>query len=133
MHDVPNLQDLESLRPRAILDIIQAASELRFVQDSSSTPAVVPKACSRCGYMTSQVSPAHEPDGTLRCVSDVALKPHNSSVWMSSQKVCKACMLLEGLNRGLPGLGIRRVKQDTAGADEATTQNEPAVVIHALP
>jgi hypothetical protein len=55
LHGAFNLQDLESLRPRAILDIIQAASELRFVQDSSSTPAVVPKACNRCGYMTSQV------------------------------------------------------------------------------
>lgn len=27
------------------------------------------------------------------------------------QKVCKACTLLEGLNKGLPGLGIRRVKE----------------------
>lgn len=26
------------------------------------------------------------------------------------QTVCKACVLLEGLNKGLPGLGIRRVK-----------------------
>ena len=55
MRDAPHPQDLEALRPRAILDIIQAASELRFVQDSSSSPAVVPKACTRCSYMTSQV------------------------------------------------------------------------------
>lgn len=26
--------------------------------------------------------------------------------YVSSQKICKACMLLEGLNRGLPKLGI---------------------------
>lgn len=26
--------------------------------------------------------------------------------FVSSQDVCKACMLLEGLNRGLPKLGI---------------------------
>lgn len=26
--------------------------------------------------------------------------------FVSSQNICKACMLLEGLNRGLPKLGI---------------------------
>lgn len=26
--------------------------------------------------------------------------------YVSSQKICKACVLLEGLNRGLPKLGI---------------------------
>nr|CAD1834094.1 unnamed protein product [Ananas comosus var. bracteatus] len=30
--------------------------------------------------------------------------------YISSQKLCKACLLLEGLNRGLPKLGIRRTK-----------------------
>lgn len=49
------LQDLEAVRPRAILDIIQAASEFRFVQDTSGAPPMVPKECVRCGYMTSQV------------------------------------------------------------------------------
>jgi Zinc-ribbon len=39
------------------------------------------------------------------------------------QNVCKACTLLEGLNRGLPGLGIRRTKQDAASADEAAIQD----------
>lgn len=33
--------------------------------------------------------------------------------YMSSQAVCKACLLLEGLNRGLPNHGIRKVKQQT--------------------
>lgn len=28
--------------------------------------------------------------------------------YMSSQAVCKACLLLEGLNRGLPDYGIRK-------------------------
>lgn len=30
---------------------------------------------------------------------------------MSSQSVCKACILLEGLNRGLPKLGIGNEKK----------------------
>lgn len=30
---------------------------------------------------------------------------------MSSQAVCKACLLLEGLNRGLPGLGVSKTKK----------------------
>ncbi|XP_042433469.1 cytoplasmic tRNA 2-thiolation protein 1-like isoform X1 [Zingiber officinale] len=30
--------------------------------------------------------------------------------YISSQKLCKACMLLEGLNRGLPKLGIGRTR-----------------------
>lgn len=28
--------------------------------------------------------------------------------FVSSQEICKACMLLEGLNRGLPKLGISK-------------------------
>lgn len=47
--------------------------------------------------------------------------------YMSSGNICKACLLLEGLNRGLPRLGVgqteklRRRHQDllaTAGDDE---------------
>lgn len=30
----------------------------------------------------------------------------NKCGFVSSQDICKACMLLEGLNRGLPKLGI---------------------------
>lgn len=30
--------------------------------------------------------------------------------YMSSQAVCKACVLLEGLNKGLPNHGIGKVK-----------------------
>lgn len=30
--------------------------------------------------------------------------------YMSSQAVCKACVLLEGLNKGLPNFGIGKVK-----------------------
>ncbi len=49
------VQDLEATRPRAILDIIQAASEFRFAAPPTDAPPLVPKECMRCGYMTSQV------------------------------------------------------------------------------
>lgn len=31
--------------------------------------------------------------------------------FVSSQDICKACMLLEGLNRGLPKLGIGKTSK----------------------
>ena len=31
--------------------------------------------------------------------------------YMSSNKLCKACMLLEGLNRGLPRLGVGKTSK----------------------
>ncbi|CAM0943965.1 unnamed protein product [Alopecurus aequalis] len=37
--------------------------------------------------------------------------------YISSQKLCKACVLLDGLNRGLPKLGIGRTAKGSAGAD----------------
>ncbi len=48
-------QDLEAARPRAILDVIQAASELRFEGGiGNAPPSTKPQECSRCSYMTSQ-------------------------------------------------------------------------------
>ncbi|KAF8779898.1 hypothetical protein HU200_002167 [Digitaria exilis] len=40
--------------------------------------------------------------------------------YISSQKLCKACVLLDGLNRGLPKLGIGRTKVG-AGAERNTS------------
>ncbi|CAM0943969.1 unnamed protein product [Alopecurus aequalis] len=37
--------------------------------------------------------------------------------YISSQKLCKACVLLDGLNRGLPKLGIGRTAKGGTGAD----------------
>ncbi|KAK8933342.1 Cytoplasmic tRNA 2-thiolation protein 1 [Platanthera zijinensis] len=45
--------------------------------------------------------------------------------YISSQKLCKACVLLEGLNRGLPKLGISRIKAGNDGSgrpDEEPTR-----------
>ncbi|XP_052086704.1 cytoplasmic tRNA 2-thiolation protein 1-like isoform X2 [Mytilus californianus] len=39
--------------------------------------------------------------------------------YMSSNPVCKACVLLEGLNRGLPRLGIGKTHKERRKAEEA--------------
>eukprot|EP00891_Asterochloris_glomerata_P006404 jgi/Astpho2/6404/Aster-08091 len=69
------IKDLEALRPRAILDVIQSAEDFRIDLGAQGSPASQPRSCERCGYIC-------------------------------SQRVCKACQLLEGLNKGLPGLGV---------------------------
>ncbi|KAL5208524.1 hypothetical protein ABZP36_032959 [Zizania latifolia] len=43
--------------------------------------------------------------------------------YISSQKLCKACVLLDGLNRGLPKLGIGRSK-GMAGGDSDSEQQD---------
>jgi cytoplasmic tRNA 2-thiolation protein 1 len=45
--------------------------------------------------------------------------------YMSSQPVCKACLLLEGLNRGMPQLGIRNSKQGNKMRRNAETMGQP--------
>lgn len=66
------LKDLESIRPRCIVDIIRSAESFSIKQDVKMP---VQGTCTRCGYI-------------------------------SSSALCKACILLEGLNRGMPKLGI---------------------------
>eukprot|EP00897_Mesotaenium_endlicherianum_P001008 jgi/Mesen1/10908/ME000095S10240 len=70
------VKNLEAMRPRAILDIIQSAEEFRI---SAGTKMPEQGTCELCGYI-------------------------------SSQKWCKACVLLDGLNRGLPRLGVTRTR-----------------------
>ncbi|XP_063403767.1 cytoplasmic tRNA 2-thiolation protein 1-like [Mytilus trossulus] len=46
--------------------------------------------------------------------------------YMSSNPVCKACVLLEGLNRGLPRLGIGKLHKERRKADEAEKAKKAA-------
>ncbi|OQV18597.1 Cytoplasmic tRNA 2-thiolation protein 1 [Hypsibius exemplaris] len=66
------LKDLESIRPRCIIDILHSGENFAV---KSSVKMAVQGLCSRCGFI-------------------------------SSQEVCKACILLDGLNRGLPRLAV---------------------------
>ena len=70
-------------RPRAILDLIRSAEEFRFAEPAE-------------GGARAPVAGTCE-----RCG------------YISSQAVCKACLLLEGLNRGLPGLGVGRTRRSS--------------------
>ncbi|KAI3423993.1 hypothetical protein D9Q98_009826 [Chlorella vulgaris] len=83
------VKDLEAARPRAIVDLIRSAEQFRVPGRSSSSSSssggkavVLPQAGS-----------------CERCG------------YISSQPVCKACMLLEGLNKGLPRLGVTRTRK----------------------
>ena len=49
--------------------------------------------------------------------------------FVSSQELCKACVLLEGLNRGLPKLGIgKKSKGDRMRAQQDKEINEAAAL-----
>ncbi|OIW14703.1 hypothetical protein TanjilG_33045 [Lupinus angustifolius] len=83
------IKDLERIRPRAILDIIQSGENFRI---SATTKMPEQGTCERCGYI-------------------------------SSQKWCKACVLLDGLNRGLPKLGIGRSRGSIDGCKDRNEKN----------
>jgi cytoplasmic tRNA 2-thiolation protein 1 len=84
------LKDLEKINPRVILDIIRSGeafqeqnlTKIQNLLDESSTTKT-------------QVNGPNIGNCT-RCG------------YMSSRKVCKACILLEGLEKGLPKMGISR-------------------------
>ncbi|KAJ8437434.1 hypothetical protein Cgig2_031955 [Carnegiea gigantea] len=92
------IKDLERIRPRAILDIIKSGENFRI---STFTKMPEQGTCERCGYISSQPFSEFCLHNDLRMVSGVCLG-------LDVQKWCKACVLLEGLNRGLPKLGIGR-------------------------
>ena len=46
--------------------------------------------------------------------------------YISSQDVCKACILLEGLNKGMPNLGISRTRTKKAPKTSKAAEPGPA-------
>lgn len=67
----------------------------------SGMQAVRPQAISDLVRAAEEMRIAHGPE-------QVGPAPRNCQRcgYMSSQMICKACLLLEGLNRGLPSLGV---------------------------
>jgi cytoplasmic tRNA 2-thiolation protein 1 len=82
------VKDLEAARPRAILDLVRSGERLR----------VHGGAASNAGHAAA--APQQRPGKCVRCG------------YLSSQEVCKACVLLEGLNKGMPRLGISRTRKN---------------------
>eukprot|EP01025_Chloroclados_australasicus_P036803 TRINITY_DN3747_c0_g1_i1.p2 TRINITY_DN3747_c0_g1~~TRINITY_DN3747_c0_g1_i1.p2 ORF type:complete len:420 (-),score=47.20 TRINITY_DN3747_c0_g1_i1:314-1489(-) len=75
------VKELERARPQAIMDVVRSAESFRV-----AAPQVTQKNLP-------------EPRSCERCG------------YISSQKVCKACVLLEGLNKGMPRLGVQKSKK----------------------
>jgi cytoplasmic tRNA 2-thiolation protein 1 len=73
------LKDLESIRPSTILDIIHSGEHYQAQQDVKVNQEINGK---------------------------IAVGNCERCGYMSSNKLCKACVLLEGLHRGLPKLGV---------------------------
>ncbi|KAI9164222.1 cytosolic thiouridylase subunit Ctu1 [Blastocladiella emersonii ATCC 22665] len=91
------LKDLEALRPSAILDIISSGEAFAAPVEEAAAPRGVSGGGGGEGKRKqgkAARAPQNDAGECERCG------------YMSSQRVCKACVLLEGLNRGLPQLGI---------------------------
>ncbi|KIY93779.1 hypothetical protein MNEG_14184 [Monoraphidium neglectum] len=96
------VKDLEACRPSAIIDLIHSAESWTVTlggaaNGSSSSGGGGGHGCGAASAAAAP-APAPGPRDCERCGS------------ISSQPVCKACLLLEGLNKGLPRLGISKVK-----------------------
>lgn len=92
------LKDLESIRPSAIIDIIHSgeAFKVGWSDDDKGKSA----ATSSTKKQTQQTC--------KRCG------------YITSNELCKACVLLEGLNKGVPGMGINSSHKQrlVSGADK---------------
>lgn len=85
------IKDLERLRPRSIIDIINSGEQMA-VRDDVKMP--IRSLCTKCGHV-------------------------------SSQPVCQACTLLDGLNSGLPQLSVGKSRRPfTKQVDSNETKEE---------
>lgn len=92
---------LQVARPSAILDIIRSAEQFRFKDgsiDQGDGDGGVGGGGSASGAGKSGPGGQAGPRDCERCG------------YISSQPVCKACVMLEGLNKGLPRLGVSRTR-----------------------
>lgn len=81
------MKNLERIRPKAILDLIKSGESISIKKDVA-TPTL--SNCEQYVYFFPRSQ-------YLRCG------------YISSQKKCKACLLLEGLNTGNTDLGVKKV------------------------
>lgn len=92
------LKDLERLKPSSIMDIIHSGNKKIFI--------II--------YILNNINILK---GETMCIKENIKMPERGICtkckFVSSQDICKACMLLEGLNRGLPKLGIGKSSKAT--------------------
>lgn len=114
-------------RPRAILDIIKSGENFRI---STSTKMPEQGTCERCGYISSQVrlailnSKPKAPISSFEIVIVIMRMFLTFLLILIPQKWCKACVLLEGLNRGLPKMGIVRSRGQNNERTKDMKQNK---------
>eukprot|EP00899_Mesostigma_viride_P024999 jgi/Mesvir1/5684/Mv15699-RA.1 len=126
------VKDLEAARPMAIIDIIRSgeayATEAEGLEGDEGEGGVgAVMGASRGG--SSGADASSKAQGTPAVGSGTAQKPREPGLcqqcgYLSSQARCKACVLLDGLNRGLPTLGLARnqakAKRIIASAQETS-------------
>jgi len=87
------LKDLEALRSESIADVLRSGEDLNGVLESSlqdSVPLVAPSTASTVTSL-----------GKCRACG-----------YMASQVLCRACQLLEGLNKGTAKVALKRSRED---------------------
>ena len=87
------MKDLESARPSAIIDIIHSGEAFAVKEEVKATQKA-----------QREYSPpiSHSPSSS----SDDTTETCKRCGYMSSNELCKACSLLEGLERGVAAAGI---------------------------
>ncbi|XP_054779977.1 cytoplasmic tRNA 2-thiolation protein 1 isoform X1 [Prosopis cineraria] len=112
------IKDLERIRPRAILDIIKSGENFRI---STTTKMPEQGTCERCGYISSQREVLQALSFPPASCLEVLLVKWTKGVLIKiyTNKWCKACVLLEGLNRGLPKLGIGKGRVSVNGSEDS--------------
>lgn len=83
---------MQAARPHAVVDLIRSAEQLRVPSAAPGSSGTAAAAAD------GSVLRLPLPGTCQRCG------------YISSQAVCKACVLLDGLNRGLPRLGVSRTR-----------------------
>lgn len=86
------LKDLESIRPSAIIDIIHSGEALKVGWAPDDTKK----------QKQNQQQQSATAGGAKKQVQQTCKR----CGYITSNELCKACVLLEGLNKGVPGMGI---------------------------
>ncbi|CAO1631603.1 unnamed protein product [Parajaminaea phylloscopi] len=91
------LKDLESIRPSAIIDIIHSGESIDVGWSAPTSSAT-----SSQGASATAATPMAGRKAATKQVQQTCTR----CGYLSSNELCKACVLLQGLNSGVPSLGV---------------------------
>ncbi|KJH52838.1 TIGR00269 family protein [Dictyocaulus viviparus] len=101
------IKDLERIRPETILGLIKSGESIT-VKSEVAIPTLIN--CTRFAMLEGIISTQRASNSDFRCG------------YISSQSICKACLLLEGLNTGRTDMGIKRKTKKLAIDDGEKVQ-----------